>query len=164
MRIYQKNNCKKILLILLLNLFICEGAFSDKKNILRFEPLKGLKELKVGTLVLGGIDYAITDDSLRYYVEGRLRNEGIKILDKDSSGSAFVFIRVDIVGSVISISFDTHDWAYLARDRSILCCPSIWQTRFTAPFIKNEIHSIISAVLSRFLEAYRKANPKKIEE
>lgn len=152
---------KKILLLLLLSLLFSEGAFSDKKNILKFEPLRGLKELRIGAFVFGGDDYAITDDSLRYYVEGRLRDEGIKILDKDSSGSAFVIIQVDIVSDVISISFDTHDWAYLARDQSILCCPSIWQTDFTAPFIKNEIHSIIPVVLSRFLEAYRKANPKK---
>ena len=192
MKLYQRKDGIKILLILLLNLFIYEGVFSDQKvretiatsknkrkiilDLGLEYPLKGIDKegigIEVRELSEDAIKLGLNIDRIRTFTELRLRREGIKI----NTESPFdLYIEVKIVETAFSINLKIYEYVFLVRDYfEIFKDETLPITAFLATtWISGSlgvhgkdtefILTSLGGLIDEFLNNYYKANPKKKE-
>lgn len=152
---------KKILLLPLLIIFICNGISSQRD--VKSYPLKGINAIFVliEKLPEDAIEIGLTEDRLRTITELRLRKEGIKI--EEDGNIPYLYINVNIVEVAFNVILSINEWTTLSRNPSIECYAVTWQSFYTGTHTNKPeyIVSSISNLLDEFLNDWYKANPKK---
>jgi len=106
---------------------------------------------------------------IKQYVELRLREAGIKVLDEPSDVGIHLWIVVDRVptpeklpSKVGTIDIGAWNTCFLKRNRRQEIIAQTWSTRdsFINP-VRGEIRERCKSILDAFLNHYLEANPKK---
>lgn len=156
---------RNILISILFIFFICGNVFSQVDTDTMLKPLKGITKLSIFIANMGGKEYGITDDWLKTYIEGKLKKEGIEIIDIKHSGESVPLFRVWIVcqSEFLVLRFEVYEGVYLERDRSIHTNATTWENFVYVPLHAGAktLTLAISEQLENFLILYSEANKKR---
>lgn len=155
---------KKILLLLFfLSLTVYMNTFSQSKDSVYSEPLKGIRRLKVliETLNEEAKKMGLSEERLRTVVELKIRREGIEISPAHLY-APYIYLNVIVIGNAFNIVIQIKELVKLERDPFINCLAVTWIEGVTGHH-GNDSEYIVSRVSSHvdtFLNHWYIANPR----